>query len=355
MKTLEQEKQELGRRLHGAMSIELSTIPTYMTALISIKPGRNRVAANIIRSVMMEEMLHLSLAGNLLSAIGGKTEFTADNIPNYPVLLKFDGIGFKDREFEVDLGPFSPRNVEIFTQIELPEGWRDDRNQVKEKAELTVPGYTIGEFYEKILHRLGHLCEAYGEKAVFSGDPTLQLNVNHYWAGGGRPVVISDLVSAKKAIDVIVTQGEGTPGSVFDGDHDQFGQPEDVAHFFRFREIQFGRRYKPSDNPRLPPTGEQFEVDYGAVYPIKTNAKAADYAGDPAMSQRNAEFNRLYTLMLCQIAEALNGAPGAMYTAILNSMHDMTAIALQMVATPIADDPEKRHGAPSFEWVPPFA
>jgi len=71
------------------------------------------------------------------------------------------------------------------------------------------------------------------------------------------------------------------------------------------------------------------------------------------MAALNEQFNRLYSLMLYQIAEALNGASGAMYTAILNSMHDMTGTALQMVATPIANDPDGHHGAPTFEWVPP--
>ncbi|MBB5020468.1 hypothetical protein HNQ59_003788 [Chitinivorax tropicus] len=353
MNTLEQEKHELYRRLQVALAIELSTIPVYMTSLISIKPGRNRVAANIIRSVMMEEMLHLSLAGNLLSAIGGRVQFDADTLPAFPLLLKFDGKGFKDREFEVDLGPFSEKNIAIFTEIELPDGWRERRMLPMAVPELDVPGYTIGAFYDAILQSLTALCTAHGQAAVFTGNPAHQLNWNFYWAGGGRPVIITDLASAKEAIEIIVTQGEGARHSMYDDDHHYFGQPESIAHFFRFREIQFGRHYQRGDNPRQPPTGEPFEVDYNEAYPIKVNAKATDYAGDPAMARLNNTFNSLYSLMLYQIAEALNGATGAMYTAILNSMHDMTAIALQMVATPIANDPSGRHGAPSFEWVSP--
>lgn len=355
MNTLEQEKTELGRWLQSAMAIELSTLPAYMTALISIKPGQNRVAANLIRSVMMEEMLHLSLAGNLASAIGGKVCFNADNIPSFPLALRFDGKGFTDRTFNVDLGPFSPNNIEIFTEIELPDGWREHEPPLKAVPELDVPSYTIGQFYEEIARRLAHLCEIHGDAAVFTGNPEHQLGINYYWAGGGRPIIIGDLAAARQAIDLIVTQGEGARHSVYDDDHDYFGQPQDVAHFFRFREIQFGRHYHTGDDPRRPPTGSPFEVDYAEVYPIKTNPKSVDYAGDSAMARLNDDCNRLYSLMLCQIAEALNGASGAMYTAILNSMHDMVAIALQMVATPIANDPEGRHGAPSFEWIDPIA
>jgi hypothetical protein len=354
MNTLEQEKSELSQWLHTAMTIELSTIPIYMTALISIKPGKNRVAANIIRGVMMEEMLHLSLAGNLLSSIGGTTCFTAENIPSFPLTLKFKGKKFKNREFEANLARFSPANIEIFTEIELPEGWRE-HPELTNTVELDVPGYTIGEFYDEIAKKLALLCKTYGQQAVFNGNTEHQLGLDYYWGGGGSPIIISDLESAQRAIQVIVTQGEGVRHEVYDDDHDYFSQPEEVAHFFRFREIQFGRHYQSGDNPHHPPTGPEFEVDYSEVYPIRANPKSTDYIVDPAMSALNDEFNRLYSLMLYQIAEALNGASGAMYTAILNSMHGMTATAFKMVATPIVNDPEGRNGAPSFEWVQPAA
>ena len=353
--TLTQEKHELARWIEAAIGIELSTIPPYMMALISIKPGHNRQAANLIRGVMMEEMLHLSLAGNLLSSIGGKLRFGPENIPSYPLTLKFDGKGFKHREFEVDLQAFSAASIESFTEIELPDGWQDPQARLKASAEMTVHGYTIGEFYLKILHHLERVCREHGEAQVFTGDPALQLNVNHYWAGGGQPIVIRDLASARRAIELIITQGEGTPSSVFDDDKRYFDQPQDVAHFFRFREIQFGRLYRPLDDPYSPPTGEQFDVDYGAAYPIWKNPRQSDYAGDPQMAALNQQFNAYYSLMLVQIADSLNGSPDAAYTAILNSMHGMTGVAMQMVALPVAGDGQGRHGAPSFEWVEPVS
>jgi hypothetical protein len=354
MDTLEHGKYKLGRQLHAAMTLELSTIPPYMTALISIKPRQNRVAANIIRDVMMEEMLHMLLAGNILSAIGGKVQFNAENIPSYPLTLKFDGKQFDDREFDVNLAQFTQSNIETFTWIELPEGWNEKDVQPLSFGELDVPGYTIGEFYKEIIKQLEDLCKEYGEPAVFNGDPAYQLGLNFYWAGGGSPIKITRLEDAKRAIDVIIDQGEGTKHSLYDGDTHYFDQPEEVAHFFRFREILFGRHYQSGDDPRKPPTGEAFEVDYGDVYQIKKNAKSSDYASDPIMSKLNDEFNRFYSLTLCQIADALNGATGAMYTAILNGMHDMTSIALQMVTTSIANDPENCNGAPSFEWIEPL-
>lgn len=353
--TLEMEKRELTRWIQAAMGIEISTIPPYMTALISILPGRNRVAAQIIRGVMMEEMLHLSLAGNLMSAVGGRTHFGPHNIPAYPLTFKFDGQRFREREFEVDLCAFSAESIQRFTDIELPEHWHEEEFALMAVPEVTVDGYTIGEFYDKILRHLERLCAQFGEAEVFTGDPARQFNLNHYWSGGGAPIVIGTLADAKEAIELIVSQGEGSSGSVLDADSVDFHQPQDVAHFFRFREIQFGRRYQAGDDPRGMPTGEAFEVDYGATYPIWKNARQSDYADDPQMAAWNREFNAFYSLMLVQLAEAMNGAPQATYSAILNGMHGMAGVASKMVSTPVKGDVHQRHGAPSFEWVQPLS
>ncbi|MCJ8274115.1 MAG: ferritin-like protein [Psychrosphaera sp.] len=352
MSDLKQDKEALCELLQQAIEFELSTIPPYMTALISILPKTNRVSANIIREVMMEEMLHMTLAGNVLSSIGGKLVLNSSNTPQYPLMLEFEGKCFKDREFDVDLARFSAKNIEVFTQIELPDGWAADVDPIKATAEIEVPGYTIGEFYQLIENKLAALCDKYGESVVFTGDLDHQINVNYYWSGGGQPIKVTNLCEARLALKVIVTQGEGTPKSVYDGDAHYFDQPKEVAHFFRFREILFGRHYQSGDDPKLPPTGERFEVDYNQVYPILPNAKSSDYSDDLVMAALNRRFNKQYATMLTLIAEGFNGSPGSLYAAILNGMHDMVPIAQQMVATPIIGR-EEFNGTPSFEWVQP--
>lgn len=352
MSNVTQDKKAVIEMLKSAILLELSTIPPYMTALLSIMPGQNRAPAKIIRSVMMEEMLHMTLAGNVLSSVGGVMTLDADHIPQYPLKLEFKGKRFKEREFDVDLAPMNERSLTIFTKIEQPEGWDERKPTLKAAVpELEVEGYTIGEFYNLIIQKLTALCQQYGEAAIFTGNPDRQIDPNYYWSAGGQPIKVSDLSSAKKAIDIIVEQGEGTSKSIYDGDKHYFDDPEEVAHFFRFREILFGRFYKAGDNPYEPPTGPQMEVNYRKVYPIKVNATSEDYRNDPKMQELNQSFNREYSKMLSQIAEAFNGSPEALYTAILNGMHDMVGIAQEMVKTPIAGDPKGLHGAPSFEWA----
>ncbi|MFM6195333.1 MAG: ferritin-like domain-containing protein, partial [Planktothrix sp.] len=56
---------ELRYYLKEAMKLEHATIPPYITALYSLKPGTNLEAFHIIRQVAVEEMLHLTLVANV--------------------------------------------------------------------------------------------------------------------------------------------------------------------------------------------------------------------------------------------------------------------------------------------------
>ena len=341
-------KEKLLGWLQTAIELELATIPPYLTALLSISPTTNRGAAEAIRSVLMEEMLHMALVANVASSIGGGVRLDRRSLPSYPLTLNFKGQVFKDRSFAVDLAPLSQAAVEVFMRIEEPserklQGFR------RKSLELDVPGLTIGEFYNNMITLLEEL-DAAASGDLFTGDPSHQIGVDYYWSAGGQPVVVSDLASAKAALGIVIHQGEGASSSLNDGDSTRFGQPFEVAHYFRFREILVGRRYLLSDDPSAPPSGAPLPVDYDAVYPILVNAKSSDYAPGSALAQLNDAFNSHYTRMLMQLEEALNGQPKVLYTAIMNSMHSLGPIARQLMATPIDGHAQGRHGCPTFEW-----
>ena len=77
--------ENLKKMLQTAIELEHSTIPPYLTALASIKPGYNRKVYDILKSVVVQEMLHLSLAANVLNAVGGApTLYFKNFIPRYP-------------------------------------------------------------------------------------------------------------------------------------------------------------------------------------------------------------------------------------------------------------------------------
>ena len=57
--------------LQSAVKLEHATIPVYLYALYSLDPTKNAVIATILRSVVVEEMLHMALACNIMNALDG--------------------------------------------------------------------------------------------------------------------------------------------------------------------------------------------------------------------------------------------------------------------------------------------
>jgi hypothetical protein len=94
--------ESLREHLQWAIELEHSTIPPYLCALYSIEPGRNLEAIQVISSVVVEEMLHLTLAANLLNAVGGRPQLAIPKmLPGYPRPLPHS-----DRSFEISLFRF---------------------------------------------------------------------------------------------------------------------------------------------------------------------------------------------------------------------------------------------------------
>jgi Ferritin-like len=342
-------KEKLLAWLQIALELELSTIPPYLVALLSIKLPGNRESAELIRSVMIEEMLHLALVANVLNAVGGKPRLDKNAIPRYPLKMKFEGKVFEDRKFWINLAPFSEPVIKTFLQIEQPQNPPPPQGGVTAYiVKLDVPALTIGEFYGQIVSLLEEM-EHESPGNVFVGKPEYQIKKDYYWAGGGDLVVVQDLTTAKEALDLVIKQGEGAwtsgPGQVARDFNDNFK----IGHYYRFNEILCGQRYKKSDNSANPPTGDKFSVDYTNVYPLKVNPRSVDYKNAHELKDLNEQFNLRYSNMLRQIEEAMNGSPRTLYTAIMDSMHHLTPIAHQMMKTPILAG-EETTGCPTFQW-----
>jgi rubrerythrin len=91
--------ESLQEHLQWAIELEHSTIPPYLCALYSIEAGHNAEATEVLSSVMVEEMLHLTLAANLLNAVGGRPRLDIpEMLPDYPHSLPHG-----DRSFEISL------------------------------------------------------------------------------------------------------------------------------------------------------------------------------------------------------------------------------------------------------------
>jgi len=329
---------DLKTHLQTALEIEHSTIPPYLCALYSIPNGANVSASSLIRSVVMEEMLHMVLAANLLNAIDGRPKVNHKGfVPEYPTYLPHS-----DKRFVVQLLPFGTDAIDTFLKIEMP-------------AAVGAPPQsgdwqTIAQFYKAIRDAFELLADTPAkEKALFKGSRARQVDgASWYYGGGGVPFAVYDLKTALAAIDEITEQGEGYDHTLYDGDN-RFGQVDELAHFFRFNEIRAGRRYQATDTPNGYPTGAALVVDWSARYPMSPNPKVKDYAGQPEIQRLMTEFNRAYTALLFVLHNAFDGQPSVLLQAV-PLMYDMKYRAQALMAIPSGRGDGTTVG-PSFEFT----
>lgn len=338
----------LNELLQAGVELELSTIPPYLCALYSIRPDANEEAKLVIRSVVVEEMLHMVLAANVLNAIGGEPRVTGDNAPRYPHELPSDVV--------LHLLPFSPEVVDAFLKVENPDhphirlspdhpllGGRRHEHHVARctRGDNGFHPTSIGAFYREIIRELEAAAAEMGEEQLFSGDPSRQVGREYYYAAGGRSILVSDLASARRALEEIVEQGEGDMGAMYDDDGD-------LAHYYRFDQIKHRRAYLHSDEAG-DPTGAPVEVDYDAVFPMVANPHSEDYS-DSALKSASDAVNRTWSELLIQIEASFNGKPDALLPAVHN-MFKLRDQALVLLANPLPGQPG-RHAGPTFEWDP---
>jgi hypothetical protein len=332
--------ESLQEHLQWAIELEHSTIPPYLCALYSIEAGHNAEAIEVLSSVMVKEMLHLTLAANLLNAVGGRPRLDIpEMLPGYPHSLPHG-----DRSFAISLFRFGPKAIETFLKIEQtsPAGAppEDDNYQ------------TIAQFYAAIKQGFRDLSATLGETNVLCGDLTRQVTDQHFYSGGGRIIAVDNLASALAALEEIVEQGEGANHvQVWDGDSDVFHPERDqVAHYYRFQELKLGRRYRRGDYPRSGPTGDSISIDWDAVRPMRTNPRTFDHLAGSPIQLAQEDFNRSYCGLLQLLEQAFNSAPQRL-GATIGTMYTLKAQAQALMEMPTEDG--LATAGPTFEYVVP--
>src|SRR5262249_12350857 len=198
-----------------------------------------------VAHVATEEMLHLALVQNVLSAIGAAPHLTRPNLPaparHYPAAVN------------LTLVPFGEAALQHFMFLERPEGMelegaRNIDAPVHEAVPLPADGdivpqlqdfATIGHLYRSIEQGLARLADKFGERYLFVGPPRAQATSTDFqWP---ELVAVTDLASAQQAIDTILEQGEGARGHW------------ETAHFGKFVQILDEYRRMLTDNPGVRP------------------------------------------------------------------------------------------------------
>jgi hypothetical protein len=321
--------------LQAAIELEHATIPPYLYALYSLGSGVNSAVADIIQSVVVEEMLHLTLVANILNGLGGNPVFDSPSlIPHYPGPLP----GSVEGELVVGLAPCSIDLVKnTFMVIEQPE------HPLVFPAEVMTAGepVTIGQFYRTIRATIAEL----GDEA-FSRQPRNQVTTSLM----KDIVVVTDVASACRAIDTIIDQGEGaatTPDEIVGTDY---------AHYYRFAEIANGRRLirNPEAGPSTPPDqqyiygGDLIPLDPAQIFAVPANPTAATYLDGSPARKACVTFNYTYTGLLKCLHASFNGEPSELQAAT-GIMMSLRQQAIDMMAgTTTAGTP----AGPTFEWQP---
>ncbi|NJD27707.1 MAG: hypothetical protein FIA92_05365, partial [Chloroflexi bacterium] len=223
-----QHREALIYTLGKAAALEQLVMCQYLYAAFSMKdreddglPPEQLAAVKRWRRELLniaeQEMLHLALVQNLLAAVGAAPSLDRENFPLPPAAYPA-GI-------RMALLPFDEATLRHFVYLERPEGLDmadQDAMAAVEKAAILPPANeddisprlqdfeTIGALYRAIELGLERLAERLGEDRLFVGPPSAQADERHFRFPELVPV--TDLASARRALDTIVEQGEGARG-----------------------------------------------------------------------------------------------------------------------------------------------
>ncbi|MET0621345.1 MAG: ferritin-like protein [Pyrinomonadaceae bacterium] len=298
----------LKESLQAAIKLEFATLPPYLAAYWSVKDEVSPVASSL-REIFREEMLHMGLACNMLTALGGVPQLdTRDAVPVYPGPLP----GGVNPELIVPLGGLTKDILAVFMKVEFPAGGPLAH---EDGGDDEVP--TIGDFYTAV------------QRAFDTLQPALSPDRQLEGPLGLRRLVTLDAV--RDSITLIKRQGEGSEASPEDTG------PSDLAHFYRFGEMFHGKRFQ-----RDPATGE-FNFDgpdlpFPEVFPMAVVPEGG-YRGEDVtdeVARLLGQFDRDYTTMLGQLQTAWERGDRTALRAAVSTMLDLRdpAVSLMQIAIP---------------------
>ena len=306
-------RDELIYLLTRASELEHDLACSYLYAGYSIKTrleegGVTEAELEITRgwkrklaAVSVDEMLHLGQVANILTAVGGAPHFARSNFPLPAAAFPF-GI-------EITLEPLSEALMERFICYEMPKSGvlppermapyeamfkrvtggvdlHDIARQMNSVEPFDVDFKTIGEFYEKIESAF----KQPDAPRLFIGDPSVQANPQ-YLDLPKQMVRVTDAATARKAIEMIVEQGESPTKE----------HPD--AHFVVFDTML--REYQ-----RLSSTAAKEGRAFEPFRPMLGNPSTrgssivagTNRIADPMAQELAGLFNSAYALMLMMLA-----------------------------------------------------
>lgn len=344
-----QNREQLIALLTEAAEIEHGLMCCYLYAAFSIRTVEGSGLApealtatrrwrGVVLDVAIEEMLHLGLVANLMSAIGAAPHFARPNFPVAP--------GYHPAGVIVELAPFSRETVDHFVFLErpegvdLPDGAGFGPGRAYERAtrpDVLTPSaqdfLTVGHLYRAIDAGFERLAGHLGESGLFVGQARAQIGPE---IGGFRELVhVVDVDSARLAIAAIVEQGEGSPGHTEDSHYVKFCSVRDELAAMTAADPGFAPAWPVARNPvmRKPPTPE------GKVHVDAPQAAALLDLG-------NAGYGLMLRCLMGAFGQPAATDPDrrAFYDAAIGLMHVVAPVAERLARLPASTGAEPTAG-----------
>jgi hypothetical protein len=329
-------RDQLVYLLTEAAEIEHGLMCCYLFSAFSLKRGAedgltpDEAAAvarwrRVILDVAVDEMLHLAVVSNLLTAIGAVPHLHRANFPVAP--------GYHPAGIVVSLAPFDAETLDHFIFLERPEGAEGEavadgagfaaplpyeRVASRDRLVPSAQDYaTVGHLYRGISDGFGQLAGRMGEGALFIGEPRAQVGPDIFSMTGFAPV--TDVASAQRAIGIIVEQGEGSPGH-----HER-------SHFNRFCAVRDEHRALLAARPAFAPA---HPVAKNPVMRSPPDPRGRVHITDPRATGVLDIANAIYLLALHALSRGFGHAddPPAARRVLFDA-----AIDLMQTLTPVAE------------------
>jgi len=271
-----------------AIDVEFATLPPYLYSLMSIPDGKNPQAISLIKSVALEEMVHMCLACNIMNI-----EEPVD-APEFPDLEMTQLLEADER---VTIGEFYARLDVLLSQLPA-DAWQANRNQVDDR-----------QFFQ------------------------------------GQIFAVNCYADAHRAIDEIVSEGEGSPA-----DKNPLDLNSELAHFYRFEELYRNRvLVKTGNGPGDYAWGEPLGVDWNDVYPAISDPESYDFSNESADVQAaQLACNVAFSEMVDHLQVAFNTNDGELGNGV-QSMFDIRMAAINALQTPLTNG---QVAGPAFVYLP---
>ena len=236
--------------LETAAALEHATMPYYLAATYSLEV-QNYTAYNLLRSVAMEEMVHMAIACNILAALGGtpKIKGLAPAIPGFGLP------GGAEPDLYVCLAPLSKKLLANFMRLEAPDFLLDPKFQHE-----AYP--TIAKLYDGILDAVRQNRPQI-RAAVKQGGKSNQVGDDIGFSTFGYVEGKDPIPDIEAAIGEVLTQGEGCTSRTL---HAGKSSQNEESHYCKFAEIYYGRQFQEPNVPVV--LSKATEAQFFRGYPI---------------------------------------------------------------------------------------